>query len=264
MKQQKTELFSALPLAQLRSRKSLMSQGFSSHTLDNHLKSGALRKIVKGIYIRQESKLSWQGVVSSLPNMMSSPVTVGGLTALELQGFAQYLSFGTQRIVHLYSPAPCPAWLKNVFRQIPDTQFYWHRTALLWMNGWPEKAVTNEHKWLEESSPMLLSAPEQAILETFMSVPDEISFEHAEQLMQGLTQLSPRKLQALLQSCKNVKVKRLFFWFVDRFTYAWCGRLDVNDYDLGSGKRVVAENGRLDKRYNITVPKEFYQGSING
>jgi len=66
---------------------------------------------------------------------------------------------------------------------------------------------------------MQVSTPEQAILEVLMSLPGEISFEHAEQLMQELTQLSPRKLESLLQSCKSVKVKRLFFWFTDRFTY---------------------------------------------
>jgi len=48
----------------------------------------------------------------------------------------------------------------------------------------------------------------------------------------------------------------LFFWFADRFEYPWRKRLDACDYDLGSGKRVVAVGGQLDKHYHITVPRE--------
>jgi len=83
-------------------------------------------------------------------------------------------------------------------------------------------------------------------------------------LMQGLTQLSPRKLDGLLLDCKNVKVKRLFFYLADRFNYPWRRKLSVNDYNLGAGKRVVAVGGKLDTRYNITVPKSFSGEQVHG
>jgi len=263
MRQQTLKLTSYLPLNQLTSRHALLAQGFSPHTLDNYLKSGALEKVVKGIYMRRESKLNWQGVVASLANLVDEPVAVGGLTALELQGFAQYLPLNTQQKVHLYSSGYCPARLKVIFKQI-GVELQWHKTARLWKKGWPEEIKLNEHKWHEDSASMQISTPEQAILEVLMSLPEEISFEHAEQLMQGLTQLSPRKLESLLQSCKSVKVKRLFFWFADRFTYPWCNKLNSNDYDLGSGKRVIAISGKLDGRFNITVPKELYRKYADG
>ncbi len=263
MRQQKAKLSSHLSLGMITSRSMLLKQGFTSHSIDNHLKSGALEKIVKGIYMRQESRLSWQGVVSPLPNMINAPVTVGGLTALELQGFAQYLSLSTKRKVHLYSPSPCPAWLKSVFNQIDDAELHWHRTARLWVNGWPENPMINEQIW-QEYMMISVSASEQAVFEILALLPNEISFEHAEQLIQGLTQLSPKKLVLLLNSCHSVKVKRLFFWLADRFDYPWCRRLDVNDYDLGSGKRVIAKAGKLDRRYGITVPQEFYRENAGG
>jgi len=263
MRQQKMKLASYLPLGKLTSRSMLLKQGFTSHSIDNHLKSGALEKIVKGIYMRQESKLSWRSVISPLPGMIEAPVSVGGLTALELQGFAQYLPLSGKRKIHLYSPVPCPAWLKGAFKQIVDAELHWHRTARLWVTGWPEKPMMNEQIWQEDMM-MPVAAPEQAVFEMLTLLPDEMSFEHAEQLMQGLTQLSPKKLGLLLNSCRSVKVKRLFFWLADRFDYPWCGRLDVNDYDLGSGKRVIAKAGKLDSRYGITIPQEFYRENAGG
>jgi len=262
MKKQKQDLIALLPLNRLTSRHALLEQGFSSHTLDNYLKSGVLKKLVNGIYMRQESKLSWQGAVASLPNLVDEPVAVGGLTALELQGFAQYLSLNKQRKIHLYSSGYCPVRLKVIFSQIDGVELQWHRTARLWSKGWPDKSMLGEYQWREEA--MSMSTSEQAILEVLMALPEAVSFEHAEQLMQGLTQLSPRKLDALLKECKNVKVKRLFFWLAERFNYPWFKKLDVRDYDLGSGKRVVAVGGKLDVRYNITVPKSFAGDQVGG
>jgi hypothetical protein len=43
-------------------------------------------------------------------------------------------------------------------------------------------------------------APEQAWLEVLASVPDRVSLEHAENLLQGLTQLSSHRLSSLLES----------------------------------------------------------------
>ena len=75
-------------------------------------------------------------------------------------------------------------------------------------------------------------------------------------LMERLSSLSPRRLQRLLRACTNVKVKRLFF-FADRHQHAWLKHLDKAAIDLGSGNRVLARGGRLDKRYRITVPGDL-------
>jgi len=258
VKQSKQKLEALLSLGQLTSRQLLLAQGVSSHAIDNYLKSEALLKLVPGVYMRRESKLHWQAIVASLPHLLSQPVSAGGLTALELQGFSQYLGLGDKRAVNIYSPAACPNWLRGVFRQLPNATLQWHRTTRLWQNGWPKPDCVNPYLWQEETS-MPVSAPEQAMLEVLQSLPDALSFEHAGQLMQGATQLSPKKLDGLLQRCQSVKVKRLFFWLADRFNYPWRNRLEVSSYDLGSGKRVVAHGGKLDQRYAITVPQTLYQ-----
>ena len=74
-------------------------------------------------------------------------------------------------------------------------------------------------------------------------------------LMEGLSTLSPTRLQTLLGDCRSVKVKRLFFFFADRHKHAWLKRLDRSVIDLGSGKRMLVKGGRFDAQHLITVPE---------
>ncbi|WP_310185876.1 AbiEi antitoxin N-terminal domain-containing protein [Mesorhizobium sp. BE184] len=64
-----------------------------------------------GCYTRPGTHLTWQGVVSSLQNISRTDLSVGGLTALELHGFAHYLPLSRRRAVHLYGKDPLPRWV---------------------------------------------------------------------------------------------------------------------------------------------------------
>ncbi|MCF6194867.1 MAG: type IV toxin-antitoxin system AbiEi family antitoxin domain-containing protein, partial [Kangiellaceae bacterium] len=66
------------------------------------------------------------------------------------------------------------------------------------------------------------------------------------------------RLNDLLLQCKSIKVKRLFLWLAERQNYAWFKKLDIENLNLGSGKRVIAKGGKLDKEYQITVPNHLY------
>ncbi len=111
--------------------------------------------------------------------------------------------------------------------------------------------------WGQWSWPLCLSSPERAILEVLYELPENESFHQADMLMEGLTNLSPTKLNALLTDCRNIKTKRLFLFFADRHNHAWNKRLDRETITLGSGKRVIAKGGRLDSHYHITVPRDL-------
>ena len=102
---------------------------------------------------------------------------------------------------------------------------------------------------------MTLSTPERAILELLDELPLHESFHQVDKLMEGLTNLSPRRLQKLLGDCRNVKVKRLFFFFADRHGPAWLKQIKKDQIDLGSGKRMLVKKGKLDRTYLITVPE---------
>ena len=72
--------------------------------------------------------------------------------------------------------------------------------------------------------------------------------------MQAAATLSPRKVQAILEACRSIKVRRLFLWLAERHGHAWLKRLDLSAIDLGRGKRQLVRDGRLDPKYLITVP----------
>jgi len=76
-------------------------------------------------------------------------------------------------------------------------------------------------------------------------------------LMEGLTTLSPTRLNALLVDCRSVKVKRLFLFFADRHSHAWVRHLDRKRIELGTGKRMLVKGGRFDPKYQITVPGDL-------
>ena len=105
-----------------------------------------------------------------------------------------------------------------------------------------------------------MSAPERAILELLDEVPQRETFHQADMLMEGLRNLSPRRLLKLLADCRSVKVKRLFLWFAERHNHAWLKKLDRSGIDLGQGKRMLVRGGKLDPKYNITVPEDLDAG----
>lgn len=242
-----------LPYGQLATRQWLLGHGMTRHALDNALKSAKLATLTRGVVARPGVPVHWQGLAASLHRMQPGVVYVGGLTALEQAGLGHYLPAAPA--VHLYSGRPEPAWLKRLDLGVA---LVWHSTRRLWDPAGLQQAGSLREVAETHGGCYLVATPEQAYLELLAQVPERVSFEHADQLMQGLTSLSPRRLDALLRRCRHVRVRRLFFFFADRHRYGWLGHLDRAAYDLGSGKRVVARGGRLEREYLITVPDELH------
>lgn len=235
----------------------LRSQGLNLHSIDNLVKSRQLITMAPGVYKRSETRLQWRGLVASLQKM-GYTFSAGGLTALEVHGLQHYLSMGSREQVHLYGTGKLPAWVN---RLIPDTEFIRHSYSSLFEGDYarlPKADSINIESASSTGIAYKLSFPETAILEVLMDVPGKVSFEHADQLMQGLTTLSPKRLSATLKRCKNVKVLRLFFWLAERHSHPWRKKLSSGDFDLGSGKRALARRGKLHKKYQITVPEAMH------
>ena len=243
-----------VPFGMITVKKWLLSKGIGIHSVDNALKSHKLTSLTAGVYARTGMPVTWEGVVSSLQQMSNQDVHVGGLSALELLGYAQYVS-QNNKTIHLYARNSLPTWLN---RLMLSTEFKYHSTKSIWSDHLELANYTIEHQWREALPPVKVSCPEKAYLEMLMSVPKDISFEHADEIMQGMTSLSPKKLNVLLHNCRNIKVKRLFFWFAERQNYSWYQKIDYREFDLGKGKRVIAEKGKLNSKYNITVPVDMH------
>lgn len=254
----------------------LEDRGIASNLRAYYVKSGWLEQPVRSVYRRPRGRLSWQQVVISLQTLLlRTPLIVGGRTALELQGFAHYLSHEI-KTVHLYGPKKPPAWLKKL--KLPQ-RFVYHNSATLFRNdpitfstgrvacdisdgsgsnltrfqGSSLTTIT----WGQWDWPLTLSQPERAYLEMLNELPRHESFHQADMIMQSAANFSPRRLQKLLADCDSVKVKRLFFFFADRHHHAWRKRLDKETIDLGKGKRMLVPGGRLDPVYLITVPEDL-------
>ncbi len=116
--------------------------------------------------------------------------------------------------------------------------------------------------------PLRRSTPERAILEALNELPDEESFHVVDMVFQGLTMLRPGRLQALLDACRSVKVKRLFLMFADRHGHKWLPHLERGKIDIGSGPRMIVHGGRYLPQYELVVPHEFapsqYGSDVDG
>jgi hypothetical protein len=234
-----------------------------------------LLPLARGVYRRpspseEPGSLPWQVLVVSLNTFLHRPISVGARTALELQGFSHYVAASASREAHLYISEQLPKWVS----QVPvNTRLVFHNARRLFRSGriplppgqaGIDPALANagltQKPWGDRKWTLLMSTPERAVIELLDEVPRRETFHQADVLMEGLRNLSPRRLQALLTDCKNVKVKRLFFWFAERHNHAWLSKIDRSAIGLGKGKRMLARGGRLDPKYNITVPEDLDGG----
>ena len=252
----------------------LSKHGYSTSLRSQYVSAGWLEQPARQVYRRVRGSLRWQQVVVSLQTLLDHSLVVGGRTALELQGYAHYLAHETKE-VHLYGTKPPPAWL-NKLRL--DVGFLYHNSRKLFRNEPPTRARANlswdskpgrdsatvsldssitVQPWGQWDWPLTLSTPERAVLELLDELPGRESFHQVDKLIEGLSNLSPHRMQKLLADCHNVKVKRLFLFFADRHEHAWAKRIKKDAIDLGKGKRMLAKGGKLNATYQITVPEDL-------
>lgn len=232
--------------------------GYSTSLRNQYVAAGWLVQPVRGTYKHPLGELDWQKTVVSLQKLMGRALAVGGRTALDLQGFSHYLSATGPSSIHLYGNEPPPGWLAKL--PLKET-FRFHRSQVLF-NALAAKSETLQAGTLRELPgpsdwPLIASTPERALLEMLDGLPRHESFHQVDMMVEGLRTLSPRRLQALLTDCRSVKVKRLFFWFADRHQPAWLKQIDRTTISLGTGKRMLVKDGRLDSKYLITVPEDL-------
>jgi len=251
-----------VPLGLVTTRSWLLERGVQRHTLDNWVKSGQVVAVERGVFTHPGTQLTWQGIACSLQNM-GIDLRPGGLTALNMQGMWHYVSGKEQNVVHLYGQDPIPTWTNAL---LDETSFMRHKnlrsplqtdwTSL--MVSWNVQAIP----FGKQEQSMQIASSELAMFQVLMDVPHQNSVEHADQLLQGLPNLSPRRLNALLENCQSIKVKRLFLWLAERNNSPWLKSIDLKRFSiesgaLGSGKRMIVKGGRLDPKYLITVPKDM-------
>ena len=78
-------------------------------------------------------------------------------------------------------------------------------------------------------------------------------------IMEQLNTMRPDVLQVLLENIDNNKVKRLFLYMAQKAGHAWFDKLEASKINIGTGKRMLVENGVYIPEYLITIPKELYE-----
>ena len=236
----------------------MTQNGYSTGLRSQYVSAGWLEQPARSVYRRPRGELSWQQVVISMNKLLGKPVWAGGRMALDAQGYSHYISPEGPREIHLYGDKTPPGWL---YKLPLKEQFFFHNAKKLFgeaINNNPLQNSLKQMPWGQWNWTLTFSTPERALLELLDELPSQESFHQVDVMVEGLSNLSPRRLQKLLENCRSIKVKRLFFWFADRHRHAWLNRLDKSRIDLGKGKRMLVRGGKLDPVYQITVPEDLY------
>jgi Transcriptional regulator, AbiEi antitoxin, Type IV TA system/Transcriptional regulator, AbiEi antitoxin N-terminal domain len=225
----------------------LSEQGFNADLQIYYRRSGWFTSIGTGAMIRTGDEVAYPGAVHALQKQAGRSIHLGGKTALALLGMAHYLSLAPVEVT-LFGRAEeeLPAWFRKYDWQVEVNYFSsGFLPAGLGMTVWEEKNFSIQ-----------ISGAARALLECLYLVPDKQEMLECYQLMEGLSQLRPSLVQALLEACNSVKVKRLFLYFAEKAGHSWLKYLDLSRIELGSGKRSLAENGVYIPKYQMTVPHE--------
>ncbi len=231
----------------------LADQGYSRQLVRKYVQGNWLQALGRGVYARPHGAVTWEGVVLGMQRLAGLQFHVGGVSALNRQGFAHYLPLGGERSIHFWGRDKVPAWVRAV--SLPESLCF--HTARLFADDAASVGI-NEVSSSVRDWTLRVSGSERAVMEVLSMVDAaDASFTHAAELFAGLTSLRPDVINTLLTACTSIKVKRLFLFLADLHDYPWFNKVEWRQLDLGSGKRVITKGGILDKQFMITVPESF-------
>ena len=222
---------------------------FGHNLLVRYKKSGWIQSFGRGAYILYGDKVEWLGALYALQKQLDLNIHPGGKTALELKGYAHYLPSG-KRKVFLYGTQGqvLPNWFTG---ERLGVDIVMTRTNLF-----PDDSQEGFSEFRERDFSIRISSPERAAMEMLHLVPGKISFEEALLIMENLVSLRPDMVQRLVVMCRSIKVKRLFMYMAEKQGHSWVSDLDSSKIDIGKGKRMIVPNGKYDRKYLITVPRD--------
>jgi len=250
------QLISDWPKGSVKLSSGLTKRGYTPDLIRIYVKGGWLKSIGYGVYKLTGDNVEWYGAIQALQVQKRSSIHPGGKTALILKGYAHYLSDSINRVDLFGNKAGLlPKWFKE---NDWGAQINYIQTKMF------DYSNVNYYSSLPYSDfKLLVSSPELAAMEMLSLVPKGQSFDEAAKIMEGLTTLRPQLVQDLLEECSSVKVKRLFLFLAERNEHFWLNELNIGKVNLGSGKRVIVEDGVLDTKYKITYPRNFQNDHIS-
>ncbi len=209
--------------------------------LHSYKQSGWIDSLGHGAFIKSGVAPSLSTAVNALQEQAHVPCHVGGFSALnEFHDVHQYLR--DDEAWELYSTRAIvfPGWFKKVFSRRYESI----RTSFL-----PDGIGIEKMKF--EGVDIRVSSLERAFLEMLYS--KQCSTVEAYEMLELIPILKPGLLNKLLVCCNSIRVKRLFYYLSSRVNFAWVNQLDWSQVKMGSGVRVIDDDGIFDKASNLIV-----------
>lgn len=239
------QLLQAWPLGVVGAQRWLTSQGVDSRLADKYVRSGWLKRLGHGAYLRTGSTVDWPGAVYALQAQLGLNVHPGAITAFAIRGYAQNVALGGREVI-LFGNAgtKLPVWFAS---------HQWSQLVTLVTTNVFTKPINATSMVKFEGIELEVATLERAAFEMMYLVPKRQSYEEALQVMESLTSLRPQVVQRLLECCTSVKTKRLFMHAAEQLDHPWLSRLDLSNVNFGAGRRTIHAGGRLDKKYSLVV-----------
>ena len=240
------KLMNGLPSGVVYLSQWLANHGYSYDLQKAYRKSNWLTSIGTGAMVRFTDDVGYLGAIYALQQQANTSVHPGGKTALALLGKSHYLEINSQQATVFGTVKEnLPTWFKKYKWEV---EVIYHTTSMLP----PQIGLTTYNAGNFEIN---ISSAARAMMECLYLADEPTTLTECYELMEGLNNLVPQKVELLLTQCSSIKVKRLFLYFAEKAEHTWFKYLKTDAIDLGKGKRSLVKNGIYIPKYRMTVPK---------
>ena len=224
----------------------LVRRGYSLDLQKRYKKSGWLKSIGHGALIRSGDHVTVEDGIRSLQFQLGMTIHPGGKSALSMQGKSHYLEFSRSKLdIFGGTNEKLPSWF---IKHDWGLTIRYHSSSFLP----PKIGLTTIAAGRQELGVSNLA---RAMMECLYLAPEKQELVECYELMESLNALNPKQVQALLEECKSIKVKRLFLYMAEKADHKWMNYLNLDSIDLGRGKRSLVEGGVYNHKYMITLPR---------
>lgn len=226
----------------------LADHGYSPDLQKRYRAGNWLQSIGTGAMIRTGDHVSYEGAIYALQNQSNFTIHPAGRTALSFLGKTHYLELAASKATLFGAKGErLPKWVLN---------YDWGVTLDYHQSSFLPPDLDMVEVELKNFT-IKVSGAARALMECLYLAPERQELYECLELMQGLNNLRPERVQQLLEQCQSIKVKRLFLYLAEKAEHQWFQYLNKKKIDLGEGKRSIVKHGVYVDAYRITVPKEL-------
>jgi len=246
-----SKLISGWAKSTIKTSIALKKEGISNELVRRYIQGNWIQKVGNEAYKLYGDEIDIFSATQAMQVQMGKSFRIGGKSALSQLGYSHYLS-QNKVLVHLYGKYKenLPVWFVQYKWQ---DNYQCHNTSMFDVDLSSFLTEIN-HNGLT----VKISSPELAIFEMVYLIPADQGFQEAFLIIENLRTLRSEKIQALLENCKSVKVKRLVLFMLEENDHEYFRPLDVSKVNLGSGKRMIVKGGKYNSKYQITIPADLH------